>query len=156
VSTGPEPTTRRSFLATAAAGGACLGLCATGAAWGISLVPAVRYEPPTKRRLGPPESVPEGVSFQPDHNVFLFRKEGRLRALSAVCTHLGCTVQREDQGFHCPCHGSQFGAEGAYKGGPAKRSLPWHPLALAADGSLVVDLALEVGDDVSLALEAPK
>jgi cytochrome b6-f complex iron-sulfur subunit len=43
-----------------------------------------------------------------------------------VCTHLGCTVTwvQEQQHFVCPCHGSQYDAQGRVVKGPAKRSLP--------------------------------
>jgi len=46
----------------------------------------------------------------------------RLTALDAVCTHLGCLVQEREtavSGFHCPCHGSEFGADGEVERGPA-------------------------------------
>ncbi|MEL6135949.1 MAG: Rieske 2Fe-2S domain-containing protein [Cyanobacteria bacterium J06626_23] len=45
--------------------------------------------------------------------------------ISAVCTHLGCTVNwnPETQSFACPCHGSRFDALGAVIEGPAPRAL---------------------------------
>jgi Rieske Fe-S protein len=48
-----------------------------------------------------------------------------IRALSATCTHLGCRV-RWDGGsnrFKCPCHGGEYGADGAVTGGPPPRPL---------------------------------
>jgi glycine/D-amino acid oxidase-like deaminating enzyme/nitrite reductase/ring-hydroxylating ferredoxin subunit len=52
--------------------------------------------------------------------------EGQLHALSARCTHLGCLVgwNRADRTWECPCHGSQFGADGALLQGPATEPLP--------------------------------
>ena len=135
----PAPS-RRSILGSAAAGCACLGLLAHALPWGRALLPTVLYEAPTKRRLGAPSAFPEGVTFLAEAGIFLFRAETKFRALSAVCTHLGCTVQPEGEGFHCPCHGSVFGPDGGNRAGPAPRPLPWRPLSLAADGSLVVDL----------------
>lgn len=46
-------------------------------------------------------------------------------AISTVCPHLGCTVDwnASEQRFICPCHGSQFDADGAVKKGPASRGL---------------------------------
>eukprot|EP00968_Pinguiococcus_pyrenoidosus_P006570 scaffold438_cov250-Pinguiococcus_pyrenoidosus.AAC.36 len=45
--------------------------------------------------------------------------------LNAVCTHLGCVVPwNAAQGkFMCPCHGSQYNAEGKVIRGPAPLSL---------------------------------
>lgn len=44
---------------------------------------------------------------------------------SAVCTHMGCTVQPEGSQLHCPCHGSVFDAlTGKVVHGPAERALP--------------------------------
>jgi len=138
----PDPS-RRSLLAGAAAGCAGLGLLAHVLPWGRALVPTVLYEPPTRRRLGAPGSFPEGVTFLAEAGIFLYREEDGFRALSSACTHLGCTVQRQDEGFHCPCHGSVFGPDGSNRSGPAPKPLPWRPLSLAADGTLVVDLAGE-------------
>jgi cytochrome b6-f complex iron-sulfur subunit len=47
-------------------------------------------------------------------------------ALQPICTHLGCTVpwNAEQNRFVCPCHGSQYDAEGRVLQGPAARSLP--------------------------------
>jgi glycine/D-amino acid oxidase-like deaminating enzyme/nitrite reductase/ring-hydroxylating ferredoxin subunit len=52
--------------------------------------------------------------------------EGRLHALSARCTHLGCLVgwNQADRTWECPCHGSQFGADGSLLQGPATEPLP--------------------------------
>ncbi|MGI5141759.1 MULTISPECIES: FAD-dependent oxidoreductase [unclassified Streptomyces] len=50
---------------------------------------------------------------------------GRLHALSARCTHLGCLVafSRAEQAWECPCHGSRFGLDGRVLQGPATRPL---------------------------------
>lgn len=45
-------------------------------------------------------------------------------AFSAVCTHRGCTVQAEQSGLRCPCHGSTYDLTGANTGGPAPSPLP--------------------------------
>lgn len=50
---------------------------------------------------------------------------GKLQVLSAVCPHLGCSVQWRgaEQRFMCPCHGAVFTAEGARVSGPAPRAM---------------------------------
>ncbi|MFV1958272.1 MAG: ubiquinol-cytochrome c reductase iron-sulfur subunit [Planctomycetota bacterium] len=142
---------RRSLLSAAAVTSAGLGVLGLLAAWARSLWPDVLYEPPEKRRIGDPGDYPDGATFLPDERVFLLHDKGSFRALSAICTHLGCTVSREGEGgYHCPCHGSTFSPTGKNTGGPAPRPLPWHPLTLGGDGSLVVDLGREVGPEATL------
>jgi Rieske Fe-S protein len=48
-----------------------------------------------------------------------------LRALSAVCTHLGCRVVWDagTRRFQCPCHGGAYSPEGAVVAGPPPRPL---------------------------------
>jgi cytochrome b6-f complex iron-sulfur subunit len=45
--------------------------------------------------------------------------------INAVCTHLGCVVpwNASENKFICPCHGSQYNAEGKVVRGPAPLSL---------------------------------
>jgi Rieske Fe-S protein len=56
----------------------------------------------------------------------VYRDEaGGLQAVSARCTHLGCTVLFNDaeRAWECPCHGSRFAVDGAVLQGPANRPL---------------------------------
>lgn len=56
------------------------------------------------------------------HKVAVFRDlEGRLHRCSATCTHAGCIVHWNsfERCWDCPCHGSQFGIDGAVLNGPA-------------------------------------
>jgi cytochrome b6-f complex iron-sulfur subunit len=104
------------------------------------LVPNVLYEPSQRFKAGRPDDYPDGsVTFLDEERVFLIRKGNTYRCLSAVCTHLGCTVNRMDHGYHCPCHGSVFNAQGKVEGGPAPRPLPWFLMTLSKDGRLLVD-----------------
>ncbi|MGC0142277.1 ubiquinol-cytochrome c reductase iron-sulfur subunit [Pseudactinotalea sp. Z1732] len=50
--------------------------------------------------------------------------EADVVALSAVCTHQGCTVDVEEEEGRCPCHGSRFDLRsGEVTAGPAKEPL---------------------------------
>ena len=45
-------------------------------------------------------------------------------AMTAVCTHEACTVERYQSGtFTCPCHGSQYNTSGTVVKGPAMAAL---------------------------------
>jgi hypothetical protein len=48
-------------------------------------------------------------------------RNDKLHLNSAVCTHLGCHVHwnSTEQCWDCPCHGSQFAADGSVLNGPA-------------------------------------
>jgi menaquinol-cytochrome c reductase iron-sulfur subunit len=51
--------------------------------------------------------------------------KGELVVLSAVCTHLGCTVPwvEKEKKFICPCHLGAFSPEGKLLGGPPPRDM---------------------------------
>jgi len=145
-----------------------LGLVIHGLSYLFSLVSRALYEPSRRFKVGKPEDLAEGVTFLADRRVFLIKKGREIRAISAVCTHLGCTVQlvnlpapkrikvrgkfRTFQWeFHCPCHGSKFYGNGIPYAGPAPKNLPWFELSISpADGQIVVNSAKEVGEDFSL------
>jgi len=61
----------------------------------------------------------------PVAKTWLSNTEAGVVALYKVCTHLGCLYNwnNQQQKFICPCHGSQFEADGSYIKGPAPRSL---------------------------------
>lgn len=49
---------------------------------------------------------------------------GNVVAMSAICTHNGCTVAPDGAELKCPCHGSVFRADdGSTVSGPAKEPL---------------------------------
>ena len=59
-------------------------------------------------------------------SVWLERHGSEVRAFSAVCPHLGCSVNVAPEagaGFACPCHTSAFDKDGKRKSGPAPRDL---------------------------------
>ncbi len=63
---------------------------------------------------------------------------GTAHVRSAVCTHLGCHVQwnEEERSWDCPCHGSRFDVDGAVLNGPAISGLEEVPLEKASDDSV--------------------
>ncbi|MDB5218092.1 MAG: Menaquinone-cytochrome reductase iron-sulfur subunit [Myxococcaceae bacterium] len=63
-------------------------------------------------------------------SVWVVKNGDKVSAYSAVCPHLGCSVNvapaaggGASAGFACPCHTSAFGPDGARKSGPAPRDL---------------------------------
>ena len=112
------------------------------------LVPNVLFEPSEEFKAGKPDDYLDGsITFLEDERVFLIRKGNTFRCLSAVCTHLGCTVNRADHGYHCPCHGSVFDDQGTVKGGPAPRPLTWFLVTLSKDGRLLIDKNQPIAPD---------
>ena len=75
---------------------------------------------------------------------WLSHTDDGFRALSQVCTHLGCLYKWSENGeplhafphYICPCHGSQFTNKGVYVAGPAPRNLDQFAVTVTyADGS---------------------
>ena len=136
---------RRGFLngLTAAA------LLGTGAVMAlfnvIFLRPRVTYGPPSKLRVGRPESYgSRATAAFPGARMVVRRDGDRFAAISTVCTHLGCLVKATEKGFDCPCHGSAFGPLGQLVRGPAPKGLPWLAVTPSGGGSYLVDEGKEV------------
>lgn len=105
------------------------------------LTPPISQVRPSTVIAGSPAGFPLGtLTPLTDGPVFIGRDEDGLFALSAVCTHLGCTVAHSGEGLACPCHGSRFAADGANLAGPAARPLPHLALNLNDDGLVEVNL----------------
>ena len=64
---------------------------------------------------------------------------GQYKAFSAVCTHVGCIVNKVTNGtIDCPCHGSEFKiTNGAVVTGPAPSPLPARPIKIV-DGHVIL------------------
>jgi cytochrome b6-f complex iron-sulfur subunit len=161
---------RRDFMIRLGTAAGCAAIAYQGAASLRALVPNVSYDAPTTVKIGMPADFPDGLKFLPDMRLLVYRQGKVFHAISAVCTHLGCTVRAEalprpemknvdgaelriTHRYQCPCHGSVYSGEGANMSGPAPQPLPWFELSIAPDdGQLVVDLAREVGRDFRLTL----
>ncbi|MFC1884886.1 ubiquinol-cytochrome c reductase iron-sulfur subunit [Thermodesulfobacteriota bacterium] len=93
------------------------------------------------------------ITFGPDEQnsavyykdgVYLINSGSEIFALSARCTHLGCTLNYDliSKNFKCPCHGSIFDDSGKYLSGPAKKDLTRVPFSRKKDGGITVTLDL--------------
>jgi cytochrome b6-f complex iron-sulfur subunit len=161
-------TTRRSFLARVGIGATVLALAGQAYAFLRSLVPNVLYEQPQRFKVGTADQFGEGAKFLEDKKVFIFRERNTFYAISAICTHLGCTVKmqrlnqpkkvqirgrevEETAEFHCPCHGSKYYGDGTNYAGPAPRPLAYHKVEISPDdGQLIIDMSQNVGQDFRL------
>ena len=64
---------------------------------------------------------------------------GKLLAISAICTHRKCGLKKQQNGqLHCKCHGSVFASDGKVLEGPAKRDLPNLPIETDENGTMYV------------------
>ncbi len=153
---------RRSFLKKLGIGSLLTSISLIFYTFVRAFKPDILYEPPRRVKVGDPSKLPEGITFIPEHKVFLIREGNSFHAISAVCTHLGCTVQMakfaqskkvvakgeeitESFEFFCACHGSRYYGDGTNYSGPAPRPLPWLRLHVSPeDGQLLIDFSEEV------------
>jgi cytochrome b6-f complex iron-sulfur subunit len=144
---GGEKATRRGFLVAAGAA----GLCYVGALG----YPVYRYlESPiemassvsaiTEVTLKDAQKLTPGsvlmFKFGTAPAMLIHHLDGTWVALTAVCTHLGCTVQYEPQmnRIHCACHGGVYDPRtGANVSGPPPKPLKLFKVAVNDAGILV-------------------
>jgi cytochrome b6-f complex iron-sulfur subunit len=84
----------------------------------------------------------------PKVKLWLSNTNDGLMALYKVCTHLGCLYNWNNQEgkFICPCHGSQFQANGTYIQGPAPRSLDRFVVEIQSeDGQTIAETDPQTG-----------
>lgn len=161
-------TSRRSFLARLGVGATLAALAGQAFAYLRSLKPNVLYEDPQKFKVGAPDQFGEGGKFLEDKRLFVFKERNTFYAISASCTHLGCTVKmqklnqpkkvktrkrefEEQYEFHCPCHGSKYYGDGTNYAGPAPRPLDYFKLEVSPDdGQLIVDMSQVVDQNFRL------
>lgn len=119
-------------------------LAITGALAGLSFLR--QFYPPSfvrkqKVKVGDLLEFPlDSYTYIEKYNLFIYRDHEGVRAVSAVCTHLGCILKKDIDGFECPCHGSKYNENGEVLSGPAPTNLTWYHMRSAQDGKLVVDL----------------
>ena len=105
--------------------------------------PNVNFEPEMDFIAGSPADYEEGVDerWKNGYGVWIVKMEGRLFALSNICTHLGCVPNwlPAELKFKCPCHGSGYYQNGINFEGPAPRPLERYAISLNAEGKIKVD-----------------
>jgi Rieske Fe-S protein len=120
--------------------------------WGGGVLASIAY--PVARYLAPPDtpeaaalSVNAGsaqaltpnsarvVPFGARPAILIRTPGGELRAFSATCTHLDCTVQyRPDlQRIWCACHNGEYDLNGRNVAGPPPRPLDEYDVNVAGD-----------------------
>jgi len=108
------------------------------------MFPKVLFEPAQIFKAGFPHEYVIGAvdtRWVRDQRVWIVRESAKMYAISAICTHLGCTpvwLTNEDK-FKCPCHGSGFYRTGVNYEGPAPRALERLKIEIGTDGQIVVD-----------------
>jgi cytochrome b6-f complex iron-sulfur subunit len=146
----PLRVTRRKVFGAAIAGWGAFA--AAGGVGALALVrflfPNTSFEPPQIFKTAPKETfAPETVDETwKDAGVWVVNTEGRIMAISTVCTHLGCTPNwlPGEKKFKCPCHGSGYYINGVNFEGPTPRPLERFAVTVdPTDGMVVVDKTLK-------------
>ncbi len=156
--TGPrfeKPVERRDFFGLAAAGSFFVTIFAAILGALKLPMPAVFPEADSRFPIGKPEDYPpDSATNMTRRRLWVFSDQKGLRAVSSVCPHLGCLVDRQEDGdFICPCHGSKFDSNtGKATSGPAPRGLVWVEISLGPDGRLIVNSEQEVSADARFVL----
>ena len=135
---------RRTFLGYVLKGGVL-------ALFGAAVYPIVRY-------LYPPRGVESSVSsvvaakagelstnaakifrFGNRPGILINTPQGQLKAFSAVCTHLNCTVQYDDESsvIWCVCHNGKYDLGGQVISGPPPRPLEAYQVNVRGDDIVV-------------------
>ena len=135
---------RRNFIDVFFGG----SLLATIAAF---LYPVVRYVLPSKSagvvqnsvtaaKAGElPPNAAKVFKFGSAPAVLINTAEGNLVALSAVCTHLTCTVRYDGETgtLFCPCHNGRFDLNGNVLSGPPPRPLETYTVEVSGPDIIV-------------------
>ena len=128
-----ETKTRRAFLVAAGAAGLCYAAALAYPIYRYLASPAEMASSTsaiTEVTLKDAQKLPAGsvlmFKFGSSPAMLIHHQDGSWVALTAVCTHLGCTVQYEPQAnrIHCACHGGVYDPRtGANVSGPPPRPL---------------------------------
>ena len=130
---------RRSFIGKSAMSLVLLAGTAAAISYFRQFFPRLAGE---KRRivLDDPDRFPvDTFTFLKEHNLYVYRDHEGFKAVSAICTHLGCILEKSLDGFQCPCHGSCYSDEGAVLSGPAPRDLAWYRISRDPQNRIVIN-----------------
>src|SRR5690348_3640698 len=126
---GPAPAAMPSSGATSSSPAARGG--------GQSRPPARKKAKPKGTVLGQASDIPVGggAIYTAAKVVVTQPASGQYKAFSAVCTHVGCIVNKVTNGtIDCPCHGSEFKiTNGAVVTGPAASPPPARQIKIVDD-----------------------
>jgi len=152
----PEQAKRRKFLT--------YSLRTLAGVWAAAIFyPIVKYLSPHAKEvvkevsevnLGAKDLAPgqsESFAFGSKPAILYKNGVGELKAVSAVCTHLGCTVVHKTdlsqapvpaghsgEGFFCNCHLGVYNAEGKNISGPPPAPLSQYKVTVAENGDITV------------------
>lgn len=95
-------------------------------------------------------SVGACMTSMTDAAIYVLRDDNGFYALDNRCTHLGCAVACPvGDVMSCPCHGSQYNANGDIQSGPAPNDLSHHPVSfecVGEDVKIYVDRSVTLDD----------
>lgn len=139
-----EKNTRRAFLAAAGAAGLAYTAAFAYPIYRYLASPAemaMNATAVTEVTLKDAQKLPSGsvlmFKFGTAPAMLIHHEDGRWVALTAVCTHLGCTVQYEPQAdrIHCACHGGVYNPyTGTNVSGPPPKPLKLFKVAVNDTG----------------------
>ena len=95
----------------------------------------------TPKEIETVENTPMGDLIDPQTDQSRVQKPEWLIVVG-ICTHLGCVPVGHEgafDGWLCPCHGSQYGASGRVRHGPAPKNL------LVPEYSFLTDTKVKIG-----------
>jgi cytochrome b6-f complex iron-sulfur subunit len=127
--TSEQTVTRRDFLVSGAMATSLAAVGVVGGSFGwqfiypaTAKIPTVQVLATSLSKLAPGTRL---VMKLGGNEVVLVNKNGTVRAISTVCTHLGCRAAWDEgrQQFVCPCHTGIFDADGKVVSGPQPRAL---------------------------------
>lgn len=152
----PEPHSedRRTFVLCGLAAGLAMA-CGGGGGGAAASAPAPKGPLVTTDTKAALLATPDGTTrdYRNLGNFFLIKDATGIYAMTAICTHMGCTVGLPS-GTHitCPCHGSQYDLGGANLVGPATAPLVHFAVSESTPGgALAVDVSQTVAASVRLA-----